>query len=145
MERVSMARYPKEIGGYYRLWSRLWLNDEKINHMTDGDQGKLVRVHCVANECNSDGRFECIGITLTKGQVAEKAKVPVSFIDFLMTKEIGMIREKPFGFTNWDKYNPKSGEPWELTLNGIKSGIKNGIKSSGNKVQALSLKPKDKA
>lgn len=143
-----MARYPNEIGGYFRMWSRPYLTDEKIQTLTDAEQGQFVRVLCVANECNDLGRFSVIGIDLNAEQVAIKSRVPVEFIQKLIS--IGILESKPFCLKNWEKYNPKSGEPYHETVKRIKLGIKSGIKLQKNpegrlKTKDLRLKTKEKA
>lgn len=104
-----MGRYKASVGGWCRLWTRLWLSDEKVRLLSDAEQGKLIRVLCVGNECLAGGRFEVIGIPLTKEQVADKARVDVEFIEKLQTPEIGFLTKKPFGIRNWERYqNPDS-------------------------------------
>ena len=102
-----MGRYASSVGGWFRLWSRMWLTDEKIQSLSDGEQGQLVRVLSVANECLAGGKFEVIGIVLSLDQVAEKAKVSVEFL--MKLTEIGITQTAPFSIKNWEKWqNPDS-------------------------------------
>ncbi len=89
------------------MWSRQWLNDEKIISLSDIEQAQLVRVFCVANECLAEGRFEVIGILLTPDQVAEKARTSSTFLYKLCN--VGILKNDPFSFVNWEKWqNPDS-------------------------------------
>jgi hypothetical protein len=123
------------------MWSRLWLGDSKISALTDQEQGQLVRVMCVANECLSGGHFEVIGIPLSKEQVAEKASVPVHVIEKLV--HVGILQKAPFSFKNWEKYqNPDSKRNF---IPDTKQDKKNKIRRAeavSRKPEAVNQKPK---
>jgi len=106
-----MGRYKSEIGGWFRMWSRLWLNDEKILDLKRDKKHdlivNLIDCFCLANECMDGGRFGSHGMFFSRESVEEKIGMNPKNTDELIG--LGFLKTHPFSVKNWEKYqNPDS-------------------------------------
>jgi len=101
-----MGRHKASVGGWFKMWSRLWLSDEKIRDLKLNKKqdliADLIDLFCLANECMSDGRFEFHGMSFTHEMVSEKYGISIKNINELA--RLGFINLKPFSIKNWERY-----------------------------------------
>lgn len=107
-----MGKNPEGWGDFFRLWSKLWLEDEDLN---DEEQAWYLRTLCAGHEVDwKRGRFQIADIPLSKDQICAKAKINQDHFDRLILKgKIEVIKTAGktaidlFILKNWEYYQNK--------------------------------------
>jgi hypothetical protein len=107
-----MARLASSEGGWFKLWGKKWLTDEKLNKLGLIGQGAYLRLLCLSNVLMSNGIFvDRLGNTHTIEYICYSAKItPEMFRELIdrgfVSKEPG--EDGPYFLTNWDKHQTKA-------------------------------------
>src|SRR5258708_7424934 len=97
----NSAKDPR--GGFFRMYSRLWLEDKKLAEVGDLVEAYFNRLMCAANEIDfTTGRFEFSGAPLPVEFICRKARM--TLIQFYRVKDCGFIGKDEKGvfyIKNW--------------------------------------------
>lgn len=97
------------MGGYFKLYNELWLDDEKINSLSLEEQGAFVRVMALASKDMSNGKlafdygkFPRLQSQILAFGIPETCFQKLIFIGLVFKDENGFYTVK-----NWKKYQPE--------------------------------------
>lgn len=96
-------------GGFFRMYSELWLNDKELIEAGDIIQAGYVRLMCATNEIDFvTGTFNTNGYPLPQNFICELAKISSDTFETL--QKMGKVIKDENGIyaiKNWDKYQDK--------------------------------------
>ncbi len=113
------------------MYSRLWLEDKKLQEAGDLIEAWFNRLMCAANECDfRSGRFEFSSAPLPAEFIARKARITLDQFD--KVKRCGFLGKDESGvfyIKNWEKYQDKT----RLHRHGARVGADTGAEDGANK------------
>jgi hypothetical protein len=105
-----MARLATSEGGWFKLWGRKWLTDEKIGALSLSEQGAYVRLLCYANVLMYNGRFiDSLNNPITPEHISKAVKIEPAVFSLLVSK--GFIQQEPgssaYFVCSWEKHQTR--------------------------------------
>jgi hypothetical protein len=100
-----MARFTNKKGGWLKLWSKQWLNDEKLRQMGESGELAYLRILCVANALMSNGYFMGrLDEPYTIDLICSTARISEQSFESLIKNNLIVREDSYFRVKNWEKY-----------------------------------------
>jgi hypothetical protein len=101
-----MSRLPEKEGGWFKMWGKKWLTDEKLNKIGETAELAYMRVLCLANVLMEEGLFKGhLGEYLTKIEICRMARIAETVFDTLV--ENGLLlpgQNSCYYIPSWGKH-----------------------------------------
>jgi len=114
-----MARLPLEMGGWFKLWGKQWLLDEKLRSAGELLELAYFRTLCVANLKVRNGVFVGdLEDSLTPEEICKRARIDRGRFEALVS--LGFLAQNPvsgaFYIVNWGKHQNRESKKYPERL-----------------------------
>jgi hypothetical protein len=100
-----MARLAKREGGWMKIWSLKWLQDETLKKIGDSGELAYIRVLCLAGICMNRGFLSGLtGNPLGMTQICSEIRISEDQFNLLIKESLIIKVDGYFYIKNWEKH-----------------------------------------
>jgi len=104
-----MARLPAEKGGWFKIWGKQWLKDQKIQKIGDAAELAFLRVLCFAEACHGHGSLiDTLGNPCTAEDICKSVRISIDSFNILLENGLISREDGYYVITGWIKYQNRS-------------------------------------
>ncbi len=110
-----MARLPASKGGWFKLWGKQWLLDEKLKELGDSGELAYLRILCLSNTLLNSGIFkDMLENPLSSENIQNMARISQSQFELLVGSGLVIKQDGYYFVKNWDKHQGNRYKPDEV-------------------------------
>lgn len=103
-----MSRLPNQEGGWFKLWGKKWLTDEKLKEIGDIGEISYLRILCLSNVLMVNGEFkDRLGIPYKVDYLCESARITRENFDLLLKYGFIRLNGDCYCIVTWNKHQPR--------------------------------------
>lgn len=96
-------------GGWFKLWGKQWLSDEKIRKIGDSGELAYLRMLCYANSLLQQGIFmDNMSNPFSSEHICQAVRITQDQFKILLENDLVIKEDGFFMMKNWDKYQNKN-------------------------------------
>lgn len=104
-----MARYSNYVGGWFKIWGKQWLKDEKLKAIGDAGELAYFRILCYANSLLQQGVFmDNMDNPLSPEHICQATRISPEQFNTLMENDLIIKEDGYFMVKNWSKHQNKN-------------------------------------
>ena len=113
-----MARIPVREGGWFKLWSKKWLNDDTLKKIGDTGEVAYLRALCLAGVLLNNGLFiDILENPLAEDQICKMARISPEQFRLLLDSGLIIRKDGFYYIKNWEKHQNPSQKARESQKN----------------------------